>query len=74
MATITIENVPESVVKTYGSTIAFSYSLSFEENFDIDFRELDESEITPQIRKSIEEVRKIPKSKLINLSKEYAHY
>jgi len=73
MATITIENVPESVVETYGSKIAFSYSLSFEEDFDIDFRELDESEITPQIRKSIEETRKIPKSKLINLSKEYAH-
>lgn len=40
MATITIENVPESVVKTYGSKIVLSYSLSFEEDFDIDFREL----------------------------------
>ena len=29
MATITLENVPESVVKQYGSTIPFSYDLSF---------------------------------------------
>jgi len=67
MATITIENVPESVVKTYGSKVAFSYSLSFEEDFDIDFRELDESEITPQIRKSIKETKKIPKHLLCNV-------
>lgn len=74
MATITLENVPESVVRTYGSKITFSYDLSFKENFDIDFRELTPSEITPELMKSIEETKKIPKSQLINLSKEYAHY
>ncbi len=78
MATITIENVPENIVKLYGNKINFSYNLfssdDWDDNFDIDFKKLDTSEITPQMIKSIEETRKIPKSKLINLSKEYAHY
>lgn len=74
MATITIENVPESVVKTYGTRISFSYTLSFQDDFDIDFRELDESEITPEIRKAVEESKKTPKSELINLSREYVIY
>ncbi|EKD29918.1 MAG: hypothetical protein ACD_78C00214G0004 [uncultured bacterium (gcode 4)] len=67
MATITIENVPESVVKTYGTHVSFSYTLSFQDDFDIDFRELDESEITPEIRKAAEESQKIPKHLLCNI-------
>lgn len=74
MATIILENVPESVVRAYGSKITFSYDLSFEKDFDIDFRELAPSEITPELMESIERTKKIPKSELINLSKEYAHY
>lgn len=74
MANLTIENVPESVLEKYGNKITFSYDISFEENVDIDFRELDISEITPELLNSIEETKKIPKSKLINLSKGYANY
>ena len=66
MATIIIENVPDSVVKQYGTKINFSYDLSFDA-FDVDFRPLRDNEITSEILKNIEEARKIPKSKLYNI-------
>ncbi|EKD30408.1 MAG: hypothetical protein ACD_78C00065G0003 [uncultured bacterium (gcode 4)] len=67
MATIIIENVPERVARNYGSKIDFSYNLSFEEDFDIDFRELSNSEITSELLKQIEETKKIPKHLLCNV-------
>lgn len=67
MATIMIENVPDSVARAYGSKIAFSYNLSFEEDFDIDFRELNDSEITSELLEQIEETKKIPKHLLCNV-------
>ena len=67
MATITIENIPDNIVRAYGSKMTFSYDLSFKEDFDIDFRELNASEITPAILKSIEEAKKIPKHLLCNV-------
>ncbi len=79
MVTITVENVPENIVKLYWTKVNFSYNLfinddCLDNNFDIDFKKLSNSEITPELLKSIEETKKIPKSKLINLSKEYANY
>lgn len=66
MATITIENVPDSVVKQYGTKIDFSYDFSFDDT-PIDFYELDASEITPEILQSIENAKKLPKSALHNI-------
>ena len=40
---------------------------SFKEEFDIDFKELDNSEITPAILKSINIAKKIPKHLLCNI-------
>ena len=76
MATITIENVPEIIVKTYGTKVSYEVFLNYylEDGFDIDFRELDKIEITSEIINSFNEAKKIQKSKLINLSKEYANY
>lgn len=69
MATITITNVPENIVKLYGSKIKFDYNLSFQEE-NIDFQELDNSQITPDISQAINKAKNTPKSQLINLSKE----
>lgn len=75
MTTIIIENVPENIVKTYGKKISYEVFLyHLENNFDIDFKELDKTEITSEIIESFNKAKKTPKSKLINLSKEYVNH
>jgi hypothetical protein len=73
MATITVENVPNNIIKKYGNKVMFSYDLFSEENYDIDFKELSKSEITPEILKSIEKSKKTPKANFNCLSKEYVN-
>ncbi len=67
MANIIIEDVPEIFIKKYGTRVKFDYNLFFQNDFDIDFRELDNSEVTNEILNSIKETKKIPKHLLCNV-------
>jgi len=62
------------VIKQYGTKIKFDYNLFKKEYIELDFKELDKSEITDEILESIKKAKDSPKSKLINLSKEYVNY
>jgi uncharacterized iron-regulated protein len=67
MQNITIKNVPDYLVKIYGNEIDFSPNIFFDGNFDIDFRELDNSEITSEMLTSLEEAKNTPKHLLCNI-------
>ena len=45
-----------------------------EEDFDLDFRELKEHEITDEMRKAVEESRKKPLSDFVNITEKYADH
>ena len=53
--------------KTPNVSIKFDV-MEVEEDFDIDFRQLREDEITPEIRSAIEESKKLPESAWSNLT------
>lgn len=63
MQTIIIKNVPDDIFKIYWREINFSNDFFLW----IDFKELEENEITEEIEHSIEEAKKIPKKFLQNI-------
>ncbi len=73
MITFTIEK-QASLKKTHFKDLEelrdfIDIELEANQDFDIDFRQLEKHEITPEIRKKAAEARKIPLSQLIRIPK-----
>ena len=66
MTTITLDK-PTHIKKTHFTDMDQLIEYIAQEYLHIDFKELDSSEVTDEMRKSIDEAKKIPKHLLHNI-------
>lgn len=57
----------EAAIQPYLKVLQKDNTIELEEDFDIDFRELQEDEITPEIQAAYEEAINAPKDRFVNL-------